>query len=257
MPETDSKQILEIYSLNGVITTVRNPIRSSILHMLSKKGASSFVDIQNMVGLSKSTTSGYITSLVTSGLVKEIQCPNDGRKKAYVLSATPIGDVEPTNTALSTSEFREVIRQAYTNYDKLDYRSIIPHIIKVALMEAGVKIDPIIGRGGEILGETIAPYLVSDTIDRTLENISEFWSHNGLGEIKIKSLRPLQLEVYKCYECMILPKGKGTACVISQGILTALFSAFYHQKVLVTETQCMTQGFECCSFDVNPPIYEE
>ncbi|MDO5843784.1 MAG: ArsR family transcriptional regulator [Methanocorpusculum sp.] len=256
MPETDSKQTLEIYSLNGVVTTVRNPVRNNILHMLSKQGTASFSEIQKTIGLSKSTTSGYISSLVYAGLVIEISC-RDGRKKEYKLAATPLGDIKPAGTTVSTNEFREVIRQAYTNYGKLDYKNILPHIIKVALMEAGVKIDPIIGRGGEILGETIAPYLVADTLDRTLENICGFWAHNGLGEIKIRSIMPLKLEVYKCYECMILPKGMGTSCVISSGILSALFSAFYHQKIPVIETQCMTQGFECCSFDVSSPVYEE
>lgn len=257
MPETDSKQTLEIYSLNGAVTTVRNPVRNNILHMLSKEGIVSFSRIQKLTGLSKSTTSGYITSLVSAGLVKEIPRPEDGRRKDYMIAAMPLGDIEPSGKTVSTNEFREVIRQAYTNYGKLDYKNILPHIIKVALMEAGVKIDPIIGRGGEILGESIAPYLVADTLERTLENICGFWAHNCLGEIKIVSMNPIKLEVYKCYECMILPKGMGTSCVISAGILSALFSAFYHQKVPAIETQCMTQGFECCSFDIFPPVYEE
>lgn len=257
MPETDSKQPLEIYSLNGAVTTVRNPVRISILHMLLKEGVVNFTQIQEMTGLSKSTTSGYISSLVSTGLVKEIQCPDDGRRKEYMIAATPMGDFEPERRPVNISEFREVIRQAYNNYDKVDYKNILPHIIKVALIEAGVKIDPIIARGGEILGDSIAPFIVSDTLEKTLDNICSFWAHNDLGEIKIVSVNPPKLDVYKCYECMIMPKGVGTCCSISLGIMTSLFSSFYHKLVPVSETQCMTQGYDCCRFEVSQvPVNE-
>jgi len=252
MPEPDSKQPLNIYSKKGSVTTVRNPVRNKILQLLSDEDSVSFARIIEVTGLSKSTISGYVSSLEDGGLIASVHNPDDGRKKNYVMTATLVGSITPTSHN-GTSEFRELIRQAYTHYDKIDYKQIIPHIIKVALSEAGINIDPILLRGGEVLGETIAVYLVADTLEKTLENIVEFWHHYGFGEVKLKSFTPLQIEIYQCYECMIMPKGSGKNCVISKGMLEAIFSAFYRERVYVEEIHCMTENFEYCCMEISEP----
>ncbi len=253
MPEPDSKQPLKIYSKNGSVTTVRSPVRNKILELISDEGSVTFSRIMESTGLSKSTISGYVSSLENSGLITAVQNPTDGRKKSYVLSASLIGSIIPT-CHNGGSEFRELIRQAYTNYDRVDYKQIIPHIIKVALSEAGINIDPILVRGGEILGEAIAVYLVANTLEKTLANVIEFWHHYGFGEVKLKSTSPLQLEIYQCYECMIMPKGIGKCCVLSQGMFEAIFSAYYNESINVEEVQCMTENCDCCCMEISEPV---
>ena len=252
MPEPDSKQPLMIYSNNGTVITVRSPIRNMILYLLAEEEPVSFSRIMEYTGLSKSTVSGYVSSLEMKELISVVPDPRDARKKTYVLTASLIGNITPS-IQNGTADFRELIRQAYAKYDKIDYKQIIPHIIKVALSEAGINIDPVIMRGGEILGQAVAVYLVADTLEKTLANITEFWKHYGFGEVKIRSMDPLQIEVYHCYECMIMPKDTGNNCAISCGMLKAIFTAYYNEKVDVEEIQCMTDGYDCCCVKITMP----
>lgn len=252
MPEPDSKEPLNIYSKKGTVITVRSPIRNRILYLLAEEGPVSFTRIMEYTGLSKSTVSGYVNTLEMKGLISVRTDPRDARKKTYQITASHIGNITPS-VQTGTSDFRELIRQAYAKYDKIDYKEIIPHIIKVALSEAGINIDPVIMRGGEILGQAVAVYLVADTLDRTLANITEFWKHYGFGEIKIRSTDPVQIEVYHCYECMIMPSDSGKNCAISCGMFKAIFSAYYNEKVNVEEIQCMTEGHDCCCMEIIRP----
>lgn len=139
-------------------------------------------------------------------------------------------------------------------YDNVDYRGVIPHIIQVALIEAGIRIDPIMMRGGEMLGESVAVYLVSETLEKTVDNVIEFWARYGLGDMRVRSFSPLQVEICLCYECMVLPKSEFGCCGISGGMMSAIFSSFFQQRVSVEEIECMTQGYPACCFQVEMSI---
>ena len=253
MPESDSTKELELYSRDGHVTSVRSPIRIQILRLLREEEDVSFSEIQEATGLSKSTVSSYLNSLDDAGLIVRVPDPSDARRKIYRLSATYLGQIDPATYAAPT-EYRELIRQTYTNYDRIDYKEMLPHIFRVALAESGIRIDPVLKRGGNILGEAVAPYVVSDSLDKTLENIQEFWEHYGFGDVKVVSTAPVVLDVYKCYECMTLPKGIAGGCIISKGILSSLFSAFFHCPVVVKEVACMTEGSEFCRFEIKPKM---
>ncbi|HJJ28341.1 MAG TPA: ArsR family transcriptional regulator [Methanocorpusculum sp.] len=249
MPETDSRQPLRIYSRDGEVTTVRSPVRNEILQLLAREGETSFARILEVTGLSKSTVSTYLASLTESGLVLEVSAKEDARRKNYLLHAVFLGDIVPNRYA-GAAEFRELIRQMHTKSDKVNYRDIIPHIIKIALAESGVQINPVLRRGGIILGEAVAPYVVADTLDKTLSNIAEFWQRYEFGNLQVSSLEPLKLEVYNCYECALMPKEVKSSCIISVGILTALLSAFYGKEVQVDEVKCIANGDPCCCFAI-------
>ncbi|HJJ48467.1 MAG TPA: ArsR family transcriptional regulator [Methanocorpusculum sp.] len=249
MPEADSRQPLRIYSNDGEVTTVRSPVRNEILQLLAREGETSFARILEVTKLSKSTVSGYLSSLVEAGLVLEVPAPDDARRKNYILHAVFLGDMVPA-TYSGASEFRELIRQMHTKSDKVDYRDILPHIIKIALAEAGIQINPVLRRGGMILGEAVASYVVADTLEKTLANIAEFWERYQFGNMKTASLEPLKIDVYNCYECALMPKEVKSSCIISVGILTALLSAFYGKEVLVQEVRCISNGDPCCCFAV-------
>jgi predicted hydrocarbon binding protein len=203
-------------------------------------------------GLSKSTVSVHVNSLIDAGLIASRPAPGDARKKMYHLIASHLADIRPYRQT-GNNEFRELIRQCYIKYDCVDYRQIIPHIIQVALIEAGIRIDPVMMRGGEILGEAISVYLVAKTLEETIENVILFWMQYGLGDMRIRSVSPVRLEIYKCYECMVLPKTERGCCVISCGVLTAIFSAYFKQSVHVEEIECMTQEYPSCCFEIDVP----
>ena len=249
MPEPDSRQPLHIYSADGRVTTVRSQVRNKILDLLAREGETSFSRILEVTGLSKSTVSSYLSSLTSSGLILEVPSAEDARKKNYMLHAVLLGNITPS-TYEGSAEFRELFRQMHSKLDRIDYKEILPHLIKVALAESGIQIDPVLVRGGIILGEGVAPFVVADTLEKTLDNIAEFWQRYNFGNLLVSSISPLTIDVYNCYECMIIPKDVRANCSISAGILTALFSAFYHKMVRVTEVQCIAQGDPCCRFEV-------
>ncbi|MDO5846247.1 MAG: MarR family transcriptional regulator [Methanocorpusculum sp.] len=253
MQELEGNHELTLYLHDGQIVTVRNPIRIQILNLVRDEGEVPFSRLLEVTGLSKSTVSGYINSLTSAGLIRQVPCPSDARRKIYTLSSVYVGSVAPSTYA-AASEFRDLIRHTYTSYNTINYRDMIPHIFRVALAESGIRIDPVLRRGGIILGEAIAPYVVADTLEKTVSNIEEFWAHYEFGEVRVRSLSPLRLDVYKCYECMTLPKGMAGGCIISKGILSALFTAFYHEEVRVEEIECMTQGYPCCCFEVGDSL---
>ncbi|MDU9376793.1 hypothetical protein McpSp1_14210 [Methanocorpusculaceae archaeon Sp1] len=253
MPEPDISQPLKLFSSDGTVTAIRSPVRNSILFLIRDEGEVSFSRIMEFTGLSKSTVSVHVNSLIDSGLIASHSVPGDARKKTYYLTASHLADIEPCRQT-GNNEFRELIRQCYIKYDNVDYRQIIPHIIQVALIEAGIRIDPIMIRGGEMLGESVSMYLVANTLEKTLDNIVRFWTRYGLGEMRIRSMSPLRIEIYKCYECMVLPKVERGCCVISRGILTAVLSAYFGKKpVIVEEIECMAQGYPACCFEITLP----
>lgn len=249
MPESESKQVIEIYSVNGgSITTIRSRVRKSILHYIAENSEVSFSDINKYTGLSKSTISIYINSLIDADLIEERISAEDGRKKIYVLSSSYVGRIDP-NSRINVDDFRKIVKGTETPCrNKLNCRDVLPHIIRVALAETGIRIDPIIIRGGEILGEAVADNLVGSNLEETITNVINFWKEERFGNMVVTSYDPVILEVYDCYECRIMPSTSSGGCLISKGILSAIFSKYYKKKICVNEIACMAEGSDCCRF---------
>lgn len=256
MSELDSSQLFKLFSRDGTVTAVSSPVRNNILFLIRDEEEVSFSRIMEYTGLSKSTVSVHLNSLIDAGLIASHSVPGDARKKMYYLTASHLADIRPCRQT-GNNEFRELIRQCYIKYDNVDYRQIIPHIIQVALIEVGIRIDPVIKRGGEVLGESVSVYLVAESLEKTIENVIKFWMRYGFGDMRIRSTSPLQLEIYQCYECMVLPKTEHGCCVISCGVLTAIFTAYFKQPVQVEEIECMTQGYSACCFEIEVPAHGE
>ena len=108
MPESDSTKELELYSRDGEVTSVRSPIRIQILRLLREGDDVTFTEIQEATGLSKSTVSSYLNSLDDAGLIVRVPDPVDARRKIYRLSATYLGQIDPSTYAAPT-EYRELM----------------------------------------------------------------------------------------------------------------------------------------------------
>ncbi len=250
MPETNSKNRLDLFLNEGSITTIRNPIRLKIIRLLQEKGSATFPEIQELTGLSKSTVSVYVTSLSDAGIISRVSDEDDHRRKSYVLTAKYVGSLLPS-TYSAASEFRELIRKTYANYDRINYKEMLPHIFQIALAESGIHIDPVLKRGGIIIGESIVPFTVDETLEKTIENVAGLWKHYEFGDLSMRSNEPnLRIDIYNCYECKTLPAGVGGGCTITGGILEAVFSAFFKEPVTVKEVECQAKGFPCCSFTI-------
>ena len=71
------------------------------------------------------------------------------------------------------------------------------------------------------------------------------------GNVEVKNLEPLIINVSECYECRHLPYLGRPACAFDAGILEALFSSYYNDKRAVTETKCYAMGDKYCSFVID------
>ncbi|HJJ30805.1 MAG TPA: winged helix-turn-helix transcriptional regulator [Methanocorpusculum sp.] len=258
MPEADSHNALDLYLRDGSITTIRNPVRLKIIHLLQRQGSATFQEILDETGLSKSTVSVYVNTLAEAGIITRISDESDHRKKTYVMTAKYVGSLVPS-TYSASSEFRDLIKNTYNNYDKINYKAMLPHLFRIALAESGIHINPVIRRGGIILGQSISPFIAAETVEKTVDNLCEFWNRYEFGDLSLKSKAPLTIEIKNCYECMTLPKGVSGGCIITEGVLEAVFSTVYPEGVSVHETKCIAAGDSVCAFEitVNTPVPAE
>ena len=120
--------------------------------------------------------------------------------------------------------------------------------IRVALLKEGINIDPLLHQAGIKVGETVYKDLESSDRDEFIKNIAEFWERNKLGRVKIKSLDPIVINAYDCFECEDLPKIGRSACAFDSGILESIFSKHFGHGVDADEVKCYAKGDDYCCF---------
>ncbi|HML05115.1 MAG TPA: V4R domain-containing protein, partial [Methanobacterium sp.] len=98
------------------------------------------------------------------------------------------------------------------------------------------------------IGETLYEDLKEEELEKLVENIAELWETNKLGRIEVRSVDPLVINAYDCFECEDLPKIGRSACAFDSGILEAIFSEYFGKKVGVDEVKCYAKGDEYCCF---------
>ena len=138
--------------------------------------------------------------------------------------------------------------QVTQSEDPFKFFRFVFRTIRVALIEEGVNIDPILHNAGFKVGETFYDKLKNSKTAKLIENVASFWENNMLGRIEVEKLEPLTLRAYDCFECEDLPKIGRSACAFDSGILEAVFSAHYQQEVQVEEIKCYARGDNYCSF---------
>ena len=124
--------------------------------------------------------------------------------------------------------------------DPFEFFRFIFRTIRVALMEEGFNIDPILHNAGIKVGLAYYNKLQNEEIEIMEDNIAHFWKENKLGNIKVEKLEPLTLKAYDCFECEDLPKIGKSACSFDSGILEALFTT-----QLLREGRCKRDQMFC------------
>ena len=89
--------------------------------------------------------------------------------------------------------------------DPFKFFRFVFRTIRVALMEEGFNIDPILHNAGFKVGSTFYDNLKDPETEVMVDKIANFWQENKLGRIKIEKLEPLTLRAYDCFECADLP----------------------------------------------------
>jgi predicted hydrocarbon binding protein len=131
-----------------------------------------------------------------------------------------------------------------------EFFRLIFQTIRISLINQGITIDPILHDAGIKVGEVLYSRVRDPEIKQFMGNIAQFWETHSLGRVEVKSLEPLIINVYDCFECRGLPYLGRPACAFDSGILKALFSAYYQEARKVTETRCYAMGDNYCSFTI-------
>lgn len=106
---------------------------------------------------------------------------------------------------------------------------------------------------GEVMGRALARLLTSTSLADLLEELSERWASESLGEMEVESLSPLRLSLRSCYDCLGVKYGVGVPlCPYKEGLLKAVFEERLGQAFDVTEEQCCGTFAEHCIFRIEP-----
>lgn len=242
----EHKYPIELFSTPKGLYVVDSPIRIKILNLIREKERK-FDEIVDLSGKAKSTISEHLKKLYQEGIVDSRVDPEDARKKIFSLKSEYLGEL--SQEKLFKEDLKKYV-QEYLESDgsPFEFFRLLFQTIKVSLISQGISVDPILHEAGVQVGETLYPSLETPDDHKFLENIAHFWESHQLGRVELKSMDPLVINVYDCFECKGLPYMGKTACAFDSGLLKALFSTHYHKLRDVTETKCYATGDNYCQF---------
>ncbi len=236
---------VKLFSTPEGINVIKSPMKAQILSLL-EKNEMSFDRIVEHTGKSKSTVSEHLQALVDDGIISYRPDPEDRRRKIFFIKSRHLGDVSPIK---ELEEGAEHYFSGISNYkDPFEFFRFMFRTIRVALLKEGINIDPLLHQAGIKVGEAVYNDLESPDTDEFIENIAEFWEGNKLGRVKIKSMAPIVINAYDCFECKDLPKIGRSACAFDSGILESIFSKHFGHGVEADEVKCYAKGDDYCCF---------
>jgi uncharacterized protein len=244
--ELDKNSQIKIFATNKGLNVIDSPIKAKILSIL-KDGGLSASKIVSLTGKSKSTISAHLKDLIDAGIVDTKPDPSDGRRKIFYIKSRYLGDLSRV-TSFEKEMDNYITTQVTNSNDPFKFFRFIFRTIRVALMEEGVNIDPILHKAGYKVGETFYEKLKDPDTGKLLENIQTFWKKNRLGRVEVEKLDPPVIRNYDCFECEDLPKTGKPACAFDSGILEAIFSAHFGEETDVEEVKCYAMDDNYCCF---------
>ena len=236
-----------LYSTKSGIQIVRGPVKVRILLLLRDRELA-FDEIVGASGKVKSTVSVHLRDLETLGIIGSRINPDDARKKLFFTSAVFLGLASPEEVPGPGYDTADLAHSLSGNDSPVKLYRLMFRSFRVALLQEGININPILSRAGFTIGEAVYGGICAPDIDAFLENIASFWERHSLGNVQVESLHPVIIRVTDCFECSDLPRIGKPACAFEGGILTALFTLFFGQAVIVSETECYAMGDPNCRF---------
>ncbi|HMK53588.1 MAG TPA: V4R domain-containing protein [Methanobacteriaceae archaeon] len=248
MNSKKNNDLITIYSSANGVNVIQSPIKKEILSLLKNRGLSGS-EIVAATGKSKSTISVHLQDLMDNNIIGWKPDSQDRRKKIFYIKSTFIGDISHKNEIEKEID-HYLDRYVVQSKDPFRFFRFMFRTIRVVLLEEGINIDPILHRAGSKVGEAFYKKLEAKKVDDVVKNLAQFWEENHLGKVEVKSLSPLIIQAYDCFECEDLPQLGRPACAFDSGILEAVFSIYFGKEVKVTETKCYAQGDQYCQFRV-------
>ena len=182
---------IKIFGTEKGINIIESPIKAKILSILEENDRNG-AEIVKLTGKSKATISAHIHDLVEMGIVDSKPNPADGRSKLFYIKSKSLGDFSREN------EFKKemdtyITENVVNSNDPFEFFRFIFRTIRVALMEEGFNIDPILHNAGIKVGLAYYNKLENEEIEIMVDNIAHFWKENKLGKIKVEKLEPLTI----------------------------------------------------------------
>ena len=243
-----NSQSYKIFSSKKHVDVVKGQVKVKILDALCKKNMS-FNEIVELTCKAKPTVSQHLSELVTNGLIVSIKDPNDKRRKIFSINAEFLGELSSDNEA--KFDIDEYFSNISNFSDPFDFYRLILRAVRTEFWNDGINIDPILHKAGVRVGNVFYNELECEDLESFLGNIKKFWEEKHLGRVEVKTLYPVVICVYDCFECKDLPEIGEPACSFDSGLLDAIFSKHFDKNVVTIETTCFAMGDECCTFVIN------
>lgn len=246
---------IKLYGTPQGVNVIDSPIKAKILSLL-KEGGLNGSDIVSLTGKSKSTISAHLKDLIKAGIVDYNPDAVDGRRKLFYIKSRYLGEISKEMDLEKDAE-DYLTTQVTGSSDPFKFFRYVFRTIRVALIQEGVNIDPILHNAGIKVGKTFYDELKDPETDKLTKNLALFWESHKLGRIEVEDMNPLTIRAYDCFECEDLPKIGRSACAFDSGILEAIFSAHFHREMNVEEVKCYAKGDEFCCFIIkDSEIYQ-
>ncbi len=232
----------EIYSGKNGAVFVTGDTKKTIIHLL-EGGEKTEEELVKKSDKARSTISVHLSDLKEMGLVEERHDPQDARKKIFSLSAKLIGGPEyPYKDQYYEllNNLKESSGSPYT------FLKGLFHIIRYGLISQGLDVQPALKEIGREAGITLSTLFESSSKEKLLEEISDFWSANGLGEVKVLSNDTILVK--DCFDCGGIPAVDETLCSLDEGLLEGIVEGALGIKTKITEEECYGTGHKGCVF---------
>ncbi|MFP4654392.1 MAG: V4R domain-containing protein [Methanohalobium sp.] len=112
----------------------------------------------------------------------------------------------------------------------------------------GVDYEPAIKKIGKDIGASISSNFKSESLEELLDEITVFWSKNGLGNVKIDDTNPPVIIVDNCFECHSMPNMDKKLCSFSAGLLEGIIAGNTGIECIIEETKCCGNGYDHCTY---------
>ncbi len=250
----EENEEIKIFGTSKGVNVIDSPIKGKILSLL-KNGGLSGSEIVFLTGKSKSTISAHLKDLIEAGLIDSKSDLVDGRRKIFYIKSRYLGELSK-EMELEKDMDEYLTAQVNNSSDPFKFFRFIFRTIRVALMQEGLNIDPILHNAGFKVGKTFYNELKDSETGEFAKKVASFWENHKLGRIEIENTNPLTLRAYDCFECEDLPKIGRPSCAFDSGILEAIFSMHFNTPMNVTEIKCYAQGDEYCCFTIKKKKHE-
>jgi len=237
----ENSRITTILSTQHGMVALDSPIKLKILELL-EKGTTSFDELVEKSQKAKSTISVHLQDLAKLNLIQEKTFPNDRRKKYFVLNALYLAYSETPMVDNYCVQLENIAANSLNGNSLKD--RLFCHL-RYGIEAYGIDPKPILKKLGNDMGIKIGPRFMSNDIDGILNELSIFWEHNKLGNMKIQGNT---MVIINCYHCGKMPDVGKTLCSMDEGFIEGVFSSKLKLEYEVQEIECNGTGYHHCKF---------